>query len=49
MGSTPYMEISFGIYNIFKLVHVEYVRRLSYLDHADVNKHGIRLAVIMNF
>ncbi len=49
MGSTPYMEISFGIYNIFKLVHVEYVRRLSYLDHTDVNKHGIRFAVIMNF
>lgn len=49
MGSTPYMEISFGIYNIFKLIHVEYVRRLSYLDHTDVNKHGIRFAVIMNF
>lgn len=49
MGSTPYMEVSVGIYNIFKLVHVEYVRRLSYLNHDDINKHGIRLAILMNF
>lgn len=49
MGNTPYMEFAVGIYNIFKIVHVEYVRRLTYLDHPDVNKHGIRVAMMMNF
>ncbi len=49
MGSTPYMELSFGIYNIFKIIHLEYVRRLTYLDHPDVHKQGLRIAVMMNF
>ncbi len=49
MGNTPYMEFAVGIYNLFRIVHVEYVRRLTYLDHTDVNKHGIRLAMMMNF
>ena len=25
-GKTPYVEASVGIYNIFKLLHIEYVR-----------------------
>ena len=49
MTNTPYMEASFGIYNLFKLVHIEYVRRLSYLNHPDISPDGIRLAIIMNF
>ena len=28
----PYLEASVGIYNIFKLLHIEYVRRLTYLN-----------------
>ena len=32
MGKTPYVEASVGIYNIFKLLHIEYVRRLTYTD-----------------
>ena len=31
-GTTPYMEYSIGIENIFKFLRVDYVRRLSYLD-----------------
>jgi len=46
---TPYMEVSVGVYNIFKLLHVEYVRRLNYLDHPGINRDGIRVALIMNF
>lgn len=45
----PYMEVSFGIYNIFKLLHIEYVRRLNYLDHPGINKHGIRFMIQMVF
>lgn len=46
---TPYLEASFGIYNIFKVLHIEYVRRLTYLDNPGINKHGIRFMVLMIF
>lgn len=49
MGSQPYMECSVGIHNIFKLLHIEYVRRLNYLDHPGINKDGFRIAVMLNF
>lgn len=45
----PYYELSVGIHNIFKLVHVEYVRRLNYLDYPGVHKDGIRFMVRMTF
>ncbi|NDV66723.1 DUF5686 and carboxypeptidase-like regulatory domain-containing protein [Bacteroides sp. 224] len=45
----PYMELSVGVYNIFKLLHVEYVRRLNYLDNPNVKKHGIRFMILMRF
>ncbi|KAA6341258.1 hypothetical protein EZS27_010914 [termite gut metagenome] len=45
----PYIETSIGIYNIFKLLHIEYVRRLTYLDNSGINKHGIRFMVLMVF
>ncbi len=45
----PYMEASVGIYNIFKLLHIEYVRRLTYLDNPGINKHGIRFMIQMIF
>lgn len=45
----PYMECSIGIHNIFKLVHIEYVRRLTYWDHPGVHKWGIRFMVMMSF
>lgn len=38
---TPYVEVVAGIHNIFKIFHIEYVRRLNYL-HAGVHKWGIR-------
>ena len=49
MGKDPYMEFSVGIYNIFKILHVEYTRRLNYLDHPGINKDGIRIAMLLNF
>ena len=29
---TPYVEAIVGIHNIFKIIHVQYVRRLTYLN-----------------
>ncbi len=46
---TPYIELRLGIHNIFKLLHVEYVRRLTYLHDPDVNKWGVRGMVRLTF
>lgn len=45
----PYVELRFGIHNIFKLFHVEYVRRLTYLDNPDINKDGVRFMFRVTF
>ena len=41
----PYVEVSAGIHNIFKLLHVEYVRRLNYNELPTANKWGVRLMI----
>lgn len=45
----PYMEASAGIENIFKLVRLDLVRRLSYLDNPDAPRWGIRARVKFQF
>ena len=55
MGNKPYMELSVGISNIFKVLTVQYVRRLNYNDMPDIyggdklKKNGIRFAVDFKF
>ncbi len=46
---TPYLEASFGIYNIFKVLHIEYVHRLTYRDLPNINKNGVRFMIRMVF
>ena len=46
---TPYIELLLGVHNIFKLIHIEYVRRLTYLDNPGINRWGIRGKVRMSF
>ncbi len=45
----PYTELVVGIHNIFKLLHVEYTRRLNYLDYPGVHRNGVRFMVRMTF
>jgi len=45
----PYVELVVGIHNIFKLIHVEYVRRLTYLDLPTSEKWGIRYIFRLTF
>ena len=45
----PYVEMAFGIHNIFKIMHVEYVRRLNYLGLPTAQKDGIRFMFRMTF
>ena len=44
----PYVELIVGIHNIFKILHVEYVRRLTYLE-PDTQKWGVRFLFRMSF
>jgi len=45
----PYVELAIGVHNIFKILQVEYVRRLNYLDAPNVHKDGIRFMFRMTF
>lgn len=44
----PYVELVVGIHNIFKILHVEYVRRLTYLE-PDTQKWGVRFLFRVSF
>lgn len=48
-SSRPYMEATIGIHNIFKILHVQYVRRLSYTDLPTASKNGIRFMFNFTF
>jgi len=43
LDKKPYLEVSVGISNIFKLFRVDLVKRLTYLDHPNVATTGIRI------
>lgn len=49
LGSTPYMEASVGLENIFKILRIDYYRRLTYLDHPGIKKNGVRIALRFSF
>ena len=49
MSDTPYWECVAGVHNIFKFFAVEYVRRLSYLNNANIDKWGVRFGFMMSF
>jgi len=37
----PYVELGYGVENIFKIFRVDFVHRVSYLDKPDVRKFGV--------
>lgn len=49
MGPTPYMEISAGIDNIFSILRVDYVWRLSYRHTPGAPDSGLRIALHFAF
>lgn len=49
MTSKPYMEISAGIDNLFRILRVDYLWRLSYRNTPGVDKSGLRIALHFNF
>jgi len=49
MGNNPYMEFGVGVENVFKLLRFDYVWRLSYRDHVNVPKSGLRVKMVFSF
>ena len=49
LNKTPYIEVSAGIMNILKVVRVDVVKRLTYLNHPVVAEWGIRTRVKIDF
>ena len=45
----PYVELVAGVHNIFKIIHVEYVRRMNYLDLPTAQKDGVRFIFRLTF
>jgi hypothetical protein len=48
-GNKPYMEVSFGLENIFRVLRIDYYRRLTYLDSPNIKKGGIRIELRFTF
>ncbi len=49
LSGHPYAEVSVGVANIFKLLRVDLVKRLTYLNHPDVTQWGIRTLLKFDF
>lgn len=45
----PYAELVLGVSNIFKVLNIQYVRRLNYNDLPTAHKHGVRLNIMFRF
>lgn len=49
MGKKPYMEIGAGIDNIFTILRVDYIWRLTYRDRPGIDKSGLRISLHFSF
>ncbi|MDE6354440.1 MAG: hypothetical protein K2L56_05215, partial [Prevotella sp.] len=45
----PYVEVLVGVHNVLRSLHIEYVRRLTYLDLPTASKHGVRFKFSVKF
>lgn len=49
MGTTPYMELSAGLDNIFTILRLDYVWRLTYKNRPDISNGGLRVSLHLSF
>ena len=40
----PYVEVGYGVENILKILRVDFLHRLNYLDKPDVDKFGVKIS-----
>jgi len=45
LGRAPYMEVGYGVENIFKLLRIDFVHRLTYLDKPNIKRFGVKASV----
>jgi hypothetical protein len=45
----PFVEAALGVENIFKVLRVDFIWRLTYLDNPDIVKYGIRAKLQFDF
>lgn len=49
MDKGPYMEAAVGIENIFKILRIDYIRRINYLSNDNVTRNGIQITGHVTF
>lgn len=49
MDKQPYVEVGAGVENIFKVLRLDYVWRLTYRDHPDISRSGLRVSLHFTF
>lgn len=49
LSGGPFAEVSFGVENIMKVLRVDMVRRLTYLDHPNTKAWALRLKLNITF
>lgn len=45
----PFVEAAIGVENIFKVLRIDFIWRLTYLDHPNIVKYGIRAKLQFEF
>ncbi len=45
----PFFEGGMGVENIFRVLRVDFIWRLSYLDHENITKYGLRFTLWFDF
>ena len=48
-GKRPYWEISFGVHNIFRVLQIEYIKRMNYINLSTTNKHIVKFSLDFKF
>ncbi|PWJ55603.1 carboxypeptidase-like protein [Dyadobacter jejuensis] len=48
LGNTPYVELGYGVDNIFKVGRVDFVHRLTYLKNTDVSPFAVKISFWFN-
>ncbi|MDD2436431.1 MAG: DUF5686 family protein [Massilibacteroides sp.] len=49
MGRDPYLEAGIGVENILKFFRLDYVWRMTYLDHPGIDRQGVRFSFEFKF
>mgnify|MGYP000462755071 CR=1 FL=1 len=51
VGGKPYMELGYGIENIFRFVRLDFIHRLTYLDesHPNAKAFGLKGTAVFRF